>query len=86
MDFRKVIEWGKGILSLLIVLCFVILYLHGSVEAEKQRYKLPMIAKVYDRSNKAIITYESTNVVKDGILYLNDASELYRIDVSEMIE
>lgn len=48
--------------------------------------RLPYRAVVYDRSNKAIVSYEAVCEVKDGVLYLYDATELERKDVSYLVE
>lgn len=48
--------------------------------------RLPYKAMVYDRSNKAIISYDAVCEVKDGVLYLYDATELGREDVSHLVE
>lgn len=48
--------------------------------------RLPYRAVVYDRSNKAIVSYEAVCEVKDGTLYLYDATELERKDVSHLVE
>ena len=47
---------------------------------------LPYSVVVYDRSNKAIVSYEAVCEVKDGKLYLYDATELEREDVSHLVE
>ena len=47
---------------------------------------LPYKAVVYDRSNKAIVSYEAVCEVKDETLYLYDATELERKDVSHLVE
>ena len=48
--------------------------------------RLPYRAVVYDRSNKAIVSYGAVCEVKDGTLYLYDATELEREDVSHLVE
>lgn len=41
---------------------------------------------VYDRSNKAVVEYEAVCEVKDGVLHIQDATEMSREDVSHLIE
>lgn len=48
--------------------------------------RLPYRAVVYDRSSKAIVSYEAVCEVKDETLYLYDATELERKDVSHLVE
>ena len=48
--------------------------------------RLPYSVVVYDRSNKAIVSYNAVCEVKDGKLYLYDATELEREDVSHLVE
>lgn len=47
---------------------------------------LPTHIKIYDRSDKSINDYECSPEIKDGILYLYDATRVNAIDVSEQIE
>lgn len=59
---------------------------HVFFEEPQEPQSLPYEVIVYDRSNKAIIDYGAVCEVKDGVLYLYDATELGRKDVSHLVE
>lgn len=48
--------------------------------------KLPEKVMVVDRTNKLVITYNAYPKVDDGVLYILEASELDRTDISELKE
>ena len=77
----------KLISAFLVVLVMILLMLLGAYHALlEEPERLPYKAMVYDRSNKAIISYDAVCEVKDGVLSLYDATELGREDVSHLVE
>ena len=90
-DKHEKIRWSLfGICFLGILVCCGILmcigFYHVFFEEPPEPEHLPYEVIVYDRSNKAIIDYGAVCEVKDGVLYLYDATELGRQDVSHLVE
>lgn len=47
---------------------------------------LPNQVIIYDRTNKAVVTYNAVSEVRGEVLYVEDAIETKRKDVSDLIE
>lgn len=91
MDFKN--SWVGGILMFInmfvLIVVMILLMVVGAYHLlfeEPPSEKLPYAVVVYDRSNKAIISYDAVCEVKDGKLYLYDATEVGREDVSHLVE
>lgn len=85
------INWILFVLCMTGILIFSIIlmcmgFYHVFFEEPQESQSLPYEVIVYDRSNKAIIDYGAVCEVKDGVLYLYDATEFGRQDVSHLVE
>ncbi len=47
---------------------------------------LPNQVIIYDRTNKVVVTYDAVSEVRGNVLYVEDAIETKRKDVSDLIE
>ena len=88
---RENIKWSLFLLGLVAAVFFSIIlmcigFYHVFFEEPQEPQSLPYEVIVYDWSNKAIIDYGAVCEVKDGTLYLYDATELERKDVSHLVE
>ena len=82
-DKHEEIRWSLfGSCGILMCIGFYHVFFEEPPEPEH----LPYEVIVYDRSNKAIIDYGAVCEVKDGVLYLYDATEFGRQDVSHLVE
>lgn len=91
-DFNCESKWGVLIIFpiiLLVLICttmFMAGFYHIFLEQPPAPERLPYEVIVYDRSNKAVVEYEAVCEVKDGVLHIQDATEMSREDVSHLIE
>lgn len=91
-DFNYESKWDVLILFpifLVLLLCLIMFmagFYHIFLEQPPAPERLPYEMIVYDRSNKAVVEYEAVCEVKDGVLHIQDATEMSREDVSHLIE
>ena len=74
---------------LVLLLCLIMFmagFYHIFLEQPPAPERLPYEVIVYDRSNKVVVEYEAVCEVKDGVLHIQDATEMSREDVSHLIE